>query len=215
MRRGDPLHPFEPVRPERTVEASGAGDEEDGGEQKGAQSEEEESGEEEEEGRAVKMARSPGCPTEEMRKEHAPTHLPFRSWCRECVEGRLDNPPHRAVAKDERGVPEVSMDYAFLGKEGEPKTLTTIGVKDRDSRIIMADVMQTKGCVHDDSVETVVQNLKRLGHRGRILLKVDNESPIKALREAVIQRLGREASDEGGSITIIPEEPPKSESYGR
>ena len=147
---------------------------EDGSNTGGGDEEEEE---EEEEARRARTAKSPMNPTKAMREEHRPTHLPFRSWCRECVEGRLDNPPHRAVKQEERGVPEVSADYAFLGKEGEEGTVTVLVMKDRDSRIIMADVVQTKGCVHEESVETMMKNLKRLGHRGRLLLKVDTEKP--------------------------------------
>ena len=30
----------------------------------------------------------PSKPTDEERREHELTHLPFRSWCRHCVRGR-------------------------------------------------------------------------------------------------------------------------------
>ena len=45
---------------------------------------------------AVKPAvpKDPYTPTAQERAEHEPTHLPFRSWCRQCVEGRLENNPH-------------------------------------------------------------------------------------------------------------------------
>ncbi len=47
-----------------------------------------------EEARAARPSRDPGAPTQAMRDAHASTHLPFRSWCDECVQGRRDAPPH-------------------------------------------------------------------------------------------------------------------------
>ena len=47
-----------------------------------------------EEARAARPARDPGAPTQAERDAHASTHLPFRSWCDECVHGRRDAPPH-------------------------------------------------------------------------------------------------------------------------
>ncbi len=41
-----------------------------------------------------KPSSDPGAPTQADRDAHAATHLPFRSWCDECVQGRRDAPPH-------------------------------------------------------------------------------------------------------------------------
>ena len=49
---------------------------------------------EEEEALDPRMPREPSQPTEAERRLHEPTHLPFRSWCRHCVSGRLDKLPH-------------------------------------------------------------------------------------------------------------------------
>ena len=51
--------------------------------------------EEVEEALVAKLFRSPTAPTAAERAAHAPTHLPYRSWCDECVAGRRDNPAHR------------------------------------------------------------------------------------------------------------------------
>ena len=53
--------------------------------------------EETEEALVAKPLRSPTAPTTAERAAHASTHLPYRSWCEECVAGRRDNPPHRAI----------------------------------------------------------------------------------------------------------------------
>ena len=39
--------------------------------------------------------RDPKLPTEEERKEHEMTHLPYRSWCRHCVRGRGKDSAHK------------------------------------------------------------------------------------------------------------------------
>ena len=48
----------------------------------------------EEEARPVKSSRDPRCPSQAKRDEHEPTHMPYRSWCPECVAGRKPNLPH-------------------------------------------------------------------------------------------------------------------------
>ena len=71
---------------------------------------EEEEEQDEEEALVAKLLRSPTAPTAAERAGHAPCHLPYRFWCDECVAGRRDNPPHRAVECEENSVPEVMMD---------------------------------------------------------------------------------------------------------
>ena len=53
--------------------------------------------EEVEEALAANHLRSPMAPTAAERAAHAPTHLPYRSWCDECVAGRRDNPAHQPI----------------------------------------------------------------------------------------------------------------------
>ena len=56
----------------------------------------EESEEEEEQAGEVRRPRKvldPREPTEEERKEHELTHLPFRNWCGHCIRGRGKEEP--------------------------------------------------------------------------------------------------------------------------
>ena len=76
--------------------------------------EEQEEQQEDEEARMLKRASDPGCPTEQEREAHEATHLPYRSWCAECVDGRKRNPPHRRVHEELGVVPEVGMDYGIV-----------------------------------------------------------------------------------------------------
>ena len=72
-----------------------------------------------EEARRAKKARDPGAPSRAEIEAHEATHLPFRIWCKECVAGRRDNPAHRAVPREPRGVPEIGFNYAFVRREAE------------------------------------------------------------------------------------------------
>ena len=142
-----------------------------------------------EEARASRPARDPGAPTAAMREAHAATHLPFRIWCEECVAGRKDNPAHVAKKEDENALPEVALDYCLLRRENESETLTILVLKDRRSRAVRAWVMPNKGAERTDGVERALQGIKDFGHRGPILVKVDNEPATLALREALMERL--------------------------
>ncbi len=89
--------------------------------------------------------RDPRDPTAAERAAHEATHLPFRSWCSDCVAGRRDNPPHHQIKQDENAVPEVLMDYCFVRRDDETETLTILIMKDRTSRAIQAWVVERKG----------------------------------------------------------------------
>ena len=74
----------------------------------------------EEEAREPRVLRDPGAPTEAETERHNVTHLPFRSWCPACVEGKARDKLHKKQEEQEaKGVPEILFDYGFLGAEGE------------------------------------------------------------------------------------------------
>ena len=76
-------------------------------------------GEEEEEPRTLKPLRDLRDPTAAERATDEATHLPFRSWCAECVAGRRDNAPHRRVLQDKTAVPQILMDHCFAPQDDE------------------------------------------------------------------------------------------------
>jgi hypothetical protein len=79
-----------------------------------------------EEARAARPARDPGAPTQLERDAHSTTHLPFRSWCDECVHGRKDAPPHCRTKRGVGEVPEVAFDYAFIRRDDEEDVATLL-----------------------------------------------------------------------------------------
>ena len=53
------------------------------------------------EARVAKGRKSPLDPTRKEREEHELTHMPFRSWCEDCVQSRARNAHHRTkVARE-------------------------------------------------------------------------------------------------------------------
>ena len=48
-------------------------------------------------------------------------HAAYRSWCEHCVKGRGRASPHAVVSEGE--LPEVGVDYAYLGPEGSQVTI--------------------------------------------------------------------------------------------
>ena len=42
----------------------------------------------------VELMRSPAFPTRQEYEEHNKTHIPFKPWCRLCVENKARNNPH-------------------------------------------------------------------------------------------------------------------------
>ena len=85
--------------------------------------------------RSTRRIHDPGEPSEEERLEHQKTHLPYRSWCLDCAMGRGLPNPH--ITKKEAGtMPEVIMDFCFLGQEGEPgNTLPVLVAKEERTKM--------------------------------------------------------------------------------
>ena len=81
--------------------------------------------------RTVKKVQDPREPSKEQRAQHEMTHLPYRSWCRHCVRGCGKQMPHHGGSQ-ETSISEVHMDFAFLGREGDPqKTMAVLVAKER------------------------------------------------------------------------------------
>ena len=138
-----------------------------------------------EEARAARPARDLGAPTQAERDAHCATHLPYRSWCDECVQGRRSAPPHCRTKRGVGDVPEVSFDYAFCRRDDEAELATLLVMRDRDSKAIRAWTLEHKGVDMDETVSRAVAGVQQLGYRGRVLIRTDGEGALKALRNAI------------------------------
>jgi hypothetical protein len=132
-----------------------------------------------EEAVAVKPARDPKSPSRAELLNHQATNLPFRSWCAKCVAGRSDNPGNRKVAPEERSVPEISMDYAFIRRECEADNATILVVKDLESLAVQATVLRTNEASLEEAGEKATEAIARFRHTaGKLMIKCDNENAI-------------------------------------
>ena len=80
---------------------------------------------------------------------HNLTHLPFRSWCPYCVQGKAVSHPHVKRKAEEADVPVISSDYMGLKhrepEEGQNPIIVTV---DRKTKTKFAHVLKAKGVDH-------------------------------------------------------------------
>jgi len=133
----------------------------------------------------IKMA-DPRQPSEEERREHCLTHLPYRNWCQHCVRGRGREADHKKLKEQSEGLHELHFDYMFMGPENQPgKTLTILVVKERRTKMVMATAVPSKSTGRF-VVERVGAFIKELGiDHLDIVAKSDQEPSIKKFVEDV------------------------------
>ena len=179
-----------------------------------------EAGQEEvEEVQRQKLLRAPDTPTrEELAEHHANGHLPYRSWCPECVEAFGREWAHKH--SEGRSVPLVSCDYLFIiprGRivrkdeleEGEREgALTVLVLYCSASKSVFAHAVPKKGF---DSKGYIVEQIKEdilwLGH-SRVVIKGDNEPALVQVIQAAVAALkmaGVQSATDEGSVPYDPQ----------
>ena len=94
----------------------------------------------EDEAEVPREARVPSEPTDEERKRHETTHLPFRAWCPYCVRGKSKATAHRRIDKQEGQIPIVAIYYMYketADKEAE-QGMPILAMKDSESKWVRA-----------------------------------------------------------------------------
>ena len=126
--------------------------------------------------------------------EHRKTHLPYRNWCRHCARGRGTEMPH-LKSKDEHSLPEVHLDFGFLGEEGEPgNTLRVLVVRERWTRMTMSSATPSKS-TGSFIAKRVVAFLREIGaEQGDLIVKSDQEPAIMS----IVTEIGRIRAAAGG-----------------
>ena len=79
--------------------------------------------------RKVVRKHHPRQPIQQEKEEHEMTHLPIRSWCRHCIMRRGREEDCRKSMEEERQVPEVHLDYMFMGDEKGREDVSILGCK--------------------------------------------------------------------------------------
>ena len=71
-----------------------------------------------EEVRQQRVPTTPYLPTLSELQKHRISHIPYRSWCPDCVEAFARENAHRATDPTLRDFPLISVDYFFLSSKG-------------------------------------------------------------------------------------------------
>ena len=150
--------------------------------------------------RKPKKVQDPMMPSPDEVEEHNLTHIPFRSWCKHCIRGRGESVAHSRAQRDPSGVPELHMDYCFLGCKDE-ETQPIMVMRDRDSKMMVSFLVREKGASDPQVIRRALAFLAEIGHVGnKIILKSDQESPIRAVAEKI-------ASERTEGQTILEHSP--------
>ena len=145
----------------------------------------------------------PKRPRQDEVDEHNITHLPYRNWCRHCVRGRGKEAAHK---KGDQIIemPEVHMDFAFMGEENEPgQTMPVLVVKERGTKMGMSSAVPSKstGCF---IAKRVLAFLKEIGcESGGLTVKSDQEAAVKA----IVEEIGRLRAAGGGGRYVVENSP--------
>ncbi len=163
----------------------------------------------------VKIAPSPVLPSASEVEEHRVTHAQYRSWCRECVEGKALG-EQRGRAPDDgtvKLVPTVGIDYFYITSSGilkredlkipvddeghkklleerkRGRTVKCLIVRCSRTKAIFAHQVPVKGIDEDRHVvKLVCADIAWMGHT-KITLKCDNEPAVKQLVERALREL--------------------------
>ena len=166
-----------------------------------------------------RVLNTPYQPSQSEIDEHMVDHIPFRHWCRCCLEGFGRESPHCRVHGD-RVVPIISFDYLFVTRRGvvgkcelkgeeqdDPTVLKVIAVRDSASRAITAHAVPQKGVDSDRfSVSCIVDFVLWLGY-SKVILMSDNEKPIIALLREALLSLRVEGLEQAMEQHPVPYDP--------
>eukprot|EP00971_Amphidinium_carterae_P342746 6482167-Amphidinium_carterae.1 len=135
---------------------------------------------EEELGRERARARAqPKGPGLQERQMHALTHIPFRSWCDACVQGRSRANTHPRVCEERQRdrVPVIQVDYTFpMGFEGF-KVLSMI---DTSTHYVALLPVESKGPSDQYAVRFLAQFLSEVGH-SELQIQHDPEDALEGV----------------------------------
>ena len=151
----------------------------------------------------VKVA-APTQPTDKEIEEHRLTHLPFRNWCKECVQGRGMQAPHFRAKKDDHQIKEFHMDFMFLGpKEVAGQTLACMVVREAETRMTMAAAVpyKTTGTYISERIVAFLHETGCL--HGDIIVRSDQEPAVMS----IIEEVGKIRAQRGGGRFVVENSP--------
>ena len=162
------------------------------------------SGEDTEESQEVqvpKVATDPCQPTARARALHDLLHMPFRTWCYDCLQGQGKDRYHLRI-QDESGVPRIAIDYMFLIERGvtrqaseadtwskDGECVTVLILKDFRFKSIWAYPVEHKGTLKTEwVVDAIIGDLVTCGLGNcRIVTKSDQEASIVNVQNEIVK----------------------------
>ena len=120
---------------------------------------------EEEGGANWKKFQDPKLPSSDEQRLHNITPVPYRSWCDHCVKGKAKRASHTKQEEKERTMPEVHVDYCFMGtnEDDKEKLLTILVAKERDSGMMMSTIVPKKGSTGEFAAKRLNAFIKEIG----------------------------------------------------
>lgn len=143
-----------------------------------------------EEARGAMTRKKPATPSRREREEHELTHVPFRTWCKACMEGGGKNVPHRKREPRELTHPHVHIDYAFLRDERKGDMIPIAVMREEESKALAGHAVPGKGDVEWVATQ-LVRDLRKWGVRGNVTVKSDQEPAIISLVEGLARERAR------------------------
>ena len=136
-------------------------------------------------------------PTNQQREDHSRTHVPFQSWCEECIVGRgRDKGHHYTLKQDpeelEELIPLVQLDYFFVKIHNHEKVAPVLVGAFAQNHYGFAAMMRGKGREDARAVPMLCTWLQECGLFGQIKVRVDQEPFILAIAQDLAVKRGLE-----------------------
>jgi len=129
----------------------------------------------------MKKMINPRLPSREDVEIHEMTHLPFRNWCPHRIKGRGIEASHKRAGRDKDALPELHVDFCFMGSEVGEGNLTIVVARERDSRMTLSEVVPVKGSTGKFAASRVAAFIRELGYGSNsIIIKSDQDPAIVA-----------------------------------
>ena len=128
----------------------------------------------------------PKQPSPQKVQEHNSTHLPYRSWCPICVQGRGKSAPHQ---KQTSRKPSIQIDFAYLRGFQEEQTVPILTAIDIETGLCVTAMLPHKQQLFDYESNCIQTFIYEIG-RTEGILQSDNEPYLKALTQAVATKIG-------------------------
>eukprot|EP00439_Symbiodinium_sp_Y106_P076221 s2319_g15.t1 len=134
-----------------------------------------------------KMLKVPGEPSENERRLHELTHLPYRDWCEHCVKSK-GRQSHAVKKKNDRQ-PVIQIDFSFMATENDLPKRTILNATDVQTGYSMAVVLPSKGSVAKYAVAELRKFVFEIGRTFGIV-QYDKEAPLKTMARDLFKVVG-------------------------